>query len=176
MKKYKYIFIDGLLLLVVSTIIVAGLDFLVTSIKKVSEVTNPVAAAIIRGNDKKIIQDLCTSPERLQSVDDQGRTVLIIACYANFKLEQKTVEKDIYISQIIPILLKGGVPINAVDKDNWNALTWAAWSNLPLTAEELIKNGIQVNITDKVGNTPLSIAKQRNNSKIIDLLIAAGAQ
>lgn len=87
----------------------------------------------------------------------------------------------------VATLLNDGFDINYVDDNGWSALHWANFnSQLEVrpfveTIDLLIKNGIDVNKTDKRGRTALLLLIRPGNDQIIPpplaaikLLVAAG--
>lgn len=60
--------------------------------------------------------------------------------------------------------------------DNITALIFAIVNNNTEKAELLIKAGANVNIKDRMGKTALDYAREKNNTKIEQMLIEYGAK
>ena len=76
-------------------------------------------------------------------------------------------------------LINEGVDINERDYNNLTALWYATQQSHYEMAKKLIELGADLKVTDKHGNTPLSIAvywyKNDPDGKLIKLLVDAGA-
>jgi len=78
--------------------------------------------------------------------------------------------------------IEGGKDINALGKEGWTILHWAAYEGDYLTAEELLQKGMKPDIPassayarSETGATPLIVAAQSNQYQVIDVLLRANA-
>jgi hypothetical protein len=83
------------------------------------------------------------------------------------------------ISEFTEFLLKKGADVNIEDGgDGWTPLHWAVFRHHPEMVKLLIENGARVDVVDKRGRTPMSIAKDlggEENEKIKKFLQCFGA-
>lgn len=77
--------------------------------------------------------------------------------------------------EIVNMLLKNGVEINAQNEEGRTALMYAVSEGSKELTEILIKNGANVNLKDINGDTALIIAIGNENEEISELLIKSGA-
>ncbi len=77
---------------------------------------------------------------------------------------------------VLSAMLAKGADINATDKAGWSALHHAVYSRKLPAVELLAAKGANVNIRDKFGDTPLDIAYDAGNTKIGEVLKAAGGK
>ena len=69
------------------------------------------------------------------------------------------------------------IDVNLIDKNTDNALLWAVSKNDFETLEKLLKfPEIELNHKNELGYTALSIAKERNSTEVIKLLVNQGAK
>src|SRR5438445_5195080 len=61
--------------------------------------------------------------------------------------------------------------INTPNQDGDTPLSWACHNNLPTVVEALLKNGANVDVKDKAGETPLSLAIRQEHLEIALKLI-----
>ncbi len=79
--------------------------------------------------------------------------------------------------QNVKILLDHGAKIDPIDKVGDTPLTTCLQGDdRPDIVKVLIEHGADVNHRNKAGQTALSLAKKANSTKIIKLLLAAGAK
>ncbi len=175
MKQYLPIIKDGLILMAFSSVFAVISIYAVNLLKGSGVKTDPIIAAIIQNNIEQMKKDITQTGERVNSVDEQGRTPLMWAAYVNFKSAEEVAKNEEKRLEATLLLLEKGADPNLKDKDGWTALTWAAWSGLPKVSEELINRNTDVNAVDKKGNTALTVAAQRGNGAIVSLLLARSA-
>jgi ankyrin repeat protein len=101
--------------------------------------------------------------EQLNSVSKFGSTLLMEAIAAK--------KDDISIA-----LIKKGVALNAVNKQNETAVSIAATYQNKRIVEELVKAGADVNIQDKFGNNALwaAMASSRKDQELFKYILAHG--
>jgi len=98
--------------------------------------------------------------------DNQGMTPLMaISC----KCVNGTPE-------MIRFLIAHGAKVDARSKDGTSSLLNTVYSNDIHSLQLLIEQGADVNLGNTAGDTPLSVAKQKNDDEAINLLEAAGAK
>jgi uncharacterized protein len=85
--------------------------------------------------------------------------------------------------EITQLLIKRGANINAIAGKGSTALMYAAWGvanhyedDYVHVAKFLLQHGAKVNVQNKMGDSPLSIAKRGNWKKIVMVLKKAGAK
>ena len=61
-------------------------------------------------------------------------------------------------------------------KSGWQYLHTAAYFGLNEVAKTLLTSGVKVNIKNKRGVTPLSIAQQHGNTEFAEMLLKLGAE
>ncbi|MEG0025280.1 MAG: ankyrin repeat domain-containing protein [Akkermansia sp.] len=185
MKSYKPIIIDGIILLVVSTIFVTLVDQAFQFIPGATDENNPIVTAISQasalgeetGKNKSaaVTTLLQKSPELINQKDIHGTTPLMRASFINFYDYNSVISIDEKRHPYVLMLLDKGAQVNDRDEDDWNALCWASWSGMVKITEALVKAGSEINIIDKQGNTPLCIAALRGNPEIVSILLKHGA-
>jgi ankyrin repeat protein len=80
------------------------------------------------------------------------------------------------VAKVRSLLSDGNSP-NQVDEDNQRAgLHEAAMNGNIQIVAILIKAGAQIDIRDKLGNTPLIYASERDHAEVLKLLLDVGAQ
>src|SRR5437879_4821120 len=67
-------------------------------------------------------------------------------------------------------LLKERVDSNATQPDGTTALHWAAYWNDAATVERLLAAGAKAAVTNRYGESPLSIASANGDAHVIELL------
>lgn len=77
--------------------------------------------------------------------------------------------------QAVASLVKEGVDVNARQGDGATALHWAAYWSHEATADVLLHAGAKVDATNDLGATPLFLACTNANGKMVEKLLAAGA-
>lgn len=122
---------------------------------------------VCRGNILTLLES--RSPEILSQVNSQdrfGRTPLIYAARRG----------DFYC---VRALLNAGAIVDTTDINGWSAMFHAAISGSEICGEVmglLLAAGADVNLTERRGHCALHMAAQRNSSKGIRKLLAAGAR
>jgi len=174
--NYRLIFQDGLVLVTVSTLFVVALSSGFKKFKKDVDL-DPIVLAINQ-DSKDSFKEIAakeTGPERMNRKDEFGRTPLMMASYANFHDLKQRAEMDSKRVPWVEMLASSGSDLNAVDKDGWTPLMFAAWSGLNATATKLVELGANLNLADHQGNTALTLAAMRGHSEIVKVLLAKGA-
>ncbi|KAJ3238586.1 hypothetical protein HDU81_007506 [Chytriomyces hyalinus] len=98
--------------------------------------------------------------------DSDSRTFLHILC--DFQATHSKVWEDEYAEEMINILLKEGVDVNAVDSKGRTALIVAAENNHCVLADLLLRvSGININAMDNSGCTALLNAVMKSKSELI---------
>ena len=74
-------------------------------------------------------------------------------------------------TEVTELLLSRGADVNkqSVD-DHSTALHWAAFKNSTDVIEVLLKHGASTNIKDRFGDTPIDLARSKNNEAAVRLL------
>jgi ankyrin repeat protein len=72
--------------------------------------------------------------------------------------------------QVVSFLIKSGADVNTKNKNGWTALMGTANAGSIEGTKILIKAGADINAKDKYGRNPLSLAKEKGNTEIIQLL------
>ena len=163
--NYRLIFQDGLVLVTVSTLFVVALSSGFKKFKKDVDL-DPIVLAINQ-DSKDSFKEIAakeTGPERMNRKDEFGRTPLMMASYANFHDLKQRAEMDSKRVPWVEMLASSGSDLNAVDKDGWTPLMFAAWSGLNATATKLVELGANLNLADHQGH-----------SEIVKVLLAKGA-
>ena len=90
---------------------------------------------------------------------NEGTTPLMIAAGAG--LDEDRVERDDYRKalEIVKILAGSGANVNAVGENGWTALHGAAYCGDDGVIQFLVEHGAKMDVMDKFGQTPLSIAE-----------------
>ena len=90
-------------------------------------------------------------------------TALIVAAgagqYQDLANEQAQEDWEKRHLETIKVLIELGVDVNAVGENGWTALHGAAYMGLDPAIQLLVENGAKMNIIDRFGQTPLSIAQ-----------------
>jgi ankyrin repeat protein len=190
MKKYWPIIKDALILLVVSSVFVKVCDYFFHGLKKTAG-TDPVVTAIIQDNTEGITESFSEKEFQNKNLgaatyenfvkaranvrDDQQRTPLMWAAYANISDTERLAKIDASRAGMVEVLVQKGANINAQDEHGWTPLMWASWSGLTKTAQRLIDLGADVAMPDTRGNTALMMAALRGNASIAESLVTRGA-
>jgi ankyrin repeat protein len=190
MKKYWPIIKDALILLVVSSVFVKVCDYFFRGLKKTAG-TDSVVTAIIQDNSERMTESFSEKEFQNKNLgaatyeefvkaranvrDDQQRTPLMWASYANLSDAERLEKIDDARTAMVELLVQKGANINAQDEHGWTPLLWASWSGLNKTAQRLVELGADVSIADARGNTALMMAAQRGNTAILQSLVSRGA-
>jgi len=92
------------------------------------------------------------------------------------KNDVRKVKAAINSTDVAKVLIDSGAEVNALDKNGWTALMWAAFKSSVETAELLIKNGADVTLQEKLNYTALKFAEGHGCKKMIKLLKEAEKQ
>ena len=153
--------------------------------------------AALSGDLAKVKELLAKDPALLTAGNDLGRTPLHLAAHrGHVKLAAWLIQQGADVNgrdsnyQLAPLhlaawggnletvrlLLKNGADLQVREKDNENALYYAALSNNLQLAKFLVFKGLKIKDAESsAGNTPLSIALQEGNPAIAEYFLAAGA-
>ncbi len=176
MKKYGPIVKDALILVAFSSIFAVVCNYGFKALKGQGVTTDPIVAAIIQNDIEQMKKLIEAESGRVNNPDEQGRTPLMWAAYANFKdtvAVSKNEEKRIEATKL---LVEKNADPNLSDRDGWTALMWAAWSGFPKVAETLIASGADPEKADKRGYTALMLAAMRGNVAVARLLVEKGVR
>lgn len=111
----------------------------------------------------KIISLLIAKGANLESRNDNGNTPLIFAVWKGHE-------------DAIEVLLEGNADVNALGLNNWTALHYATeYHNTPKIISRLIAKGSNLDVTNKTGNTPLSLAAKNGHETAVAVLLQAKA-
>ena len=114
--------------------------------------------------DIEVFRILIDAGADVNAASEPGQTALMMAAQAG---KTENIEE----------LLKHKANINAVDTwDQWTALQWAASGGQLEAVSLLIKNGADIHLKDKNGKTALALAQEKGQTKVVDLLKAAGGE
>ena len=111
--------------------------------------------------DTSIVRLLLEADAEINSMNNFGQTPLIRASRKGHV-------------DIVQLLLSEGADPNLCGDDEWPPLMKAIQYGYIDVARVLLKNGADITYEDSRGNTPLSIAHQKNNKHMIDLLMQTG--
>ena len=75
----------------------------------------------------------------------------------------------------IRTLLQRHADVNAPQVDGMTALHWAAYHDDLETTTALVRAGARVNVTNRYGIAPLTLAILSGNNSLVDVLLNAGA-
>ncbi|MDR1761754.1 MAG: ankyrin repeat domain-containing protein [Bacteroidales bacterium] len=113
----------------------------------------------------KLLLDNGANPNRMNS--EEGFTVLSLSCILNnYDITKLLIEKGAKVD--------GLGYTEGTDYVHYPLLDAVESNNIKLV-QLLIDNNCKIDIQDKQGNTPFSIAKHNNNQQIYDLLLEAEA-
>jgi ankyrin repeat protein len=117
------------------------------------------------------VEDAIRDGADVNAPDGKGITPLMSAAWSN-NLD------------VIPVLIKHGSKMDAADNSGRTALTMPifSWKSTPdindrteKTITTLIEHGIDINMPNEDGATPLMLAAMYSESRIVDILLGAGA-
>lgn len=77
--------------------------------------------------------------------------------------------------EMAKLLLDAGARVNAVDRDGWTLLQWAAEKGEKDLVKLLLEHAANVNVRSKYINTPLHLAAEKGHTEVVKVLIAHGA-
>lgn len=72
-------------------------------------------------------------------------------------------------------LLRQGIDVNAIDKNDWTALHWSAGSGQVDTAQMLFDFGARVQVANKTGASPLHFAATHGHTDTCVLFLEHGS-
>ena len=107
------------------------------------------------------LSELIENGARVDAVDEDGRTALMVAVAKNN-------------ADCVKALLVVGADVNAEDKGGETALMKAALNGNAEIVKVLLEAGADVNAKDKDGFTPLVCAAKKGYTEIVKALVAAG--
>jgi len=177
--------LDGVKKIIQKGVEVNGLD----------EVGNTALCSAAFGGNLEIVRilleskadpNLCSDGERTPPLWSavSGEIAKILIDYgANVNFQDSNGKTDLMITasgwgrlEKFKVLLEAGADTNHVDREGKTALMYACEYKYNLDKVKLlIKFAADINTQDNNRNTALSIAKERKNTKIVNLLIEAGA-
>lgn len=159
---------------------------------KITQATEELTQAALSENDKKKITNIAKSEnkdvdvllreegivkfkESLEFRDNHKATALMMVCYINYTDHSKTLEVGDSKLPFIKKMVENGADINALDKDGWSSLCWAAWSGCATICNYLIDQGANLSILDRQNNSLLMMAAMRGNTEVLEMLLGRGA-
>lgn len=142
------------------------------------------------GNDMTQVRYLLENGARVNTRDNDGKTALMHAASMETDMDARLhAPRGVYVwadcnvrHQIVGTLIANGADVNAKDNDGWTALMYVAdgdykGSNIRLKVTQmLLENGAYVNARNNAGETALSIAINRSDTGIVNLLRSHGAR
>lgn len=122
---------------------------------------------IIKNQLEELIDFLKNENVDLNARNKYGNTALHVACNSIYSIN----------NEIVKLLLKYPLDINAKGLDDYTALLYAIGKRDKNVVKILIDNGADVNIPDKYGKTPLMEATDMfdGDDTIIKLILEKGA-
>jgi uncharacterized protein len=120
--------------------------------------------------------------------DDEETLRVLIQLGANAKLTTSRYDGTALIAAahlghdgVVRQLIAAGAPLDHVNNLHWTAVIEAivlgdGGKRHQATLEALIKAGANLQLTDRQGNTPLALARQRGYAPMVRMLEAAGAK
>jgi ankyrin repeat protein len=130
----------------------------------------PLHQAAMR-NRNDVVEWLCTKGVKVNVVDSDGQTPLIIAISQPGGTEYAKTRS----METIRILLRYGADISYRDKDGRTLLHNAVSRSREDIVDLLLKHGADINAKDKYGYTSLHWAVSSKNKEMVELLVARGA-
>ncbi|HWR06469.1 ankyrin repeat domain-containing protein [Sporomusa sp.] len=77
---------------------------------------------------------------------------------------------------VVRQLADKGADINVRDKDGQTPLMKAVWNSHADVVAALLQKGANITVSDAQGNNIITMAKSRNDRKVLDILVKAGVQ
>lgn len=98
----------------------------------------------------------------------EGKTALMYTCGLGESYGE-------HIIEIINLLLKSGAKVDDQDKQKRSAVFYAVESAWPLSLQAILKAKPKLDLRDKSGHTPLSLATEKGYTALVLNLLEAGA-
>ncbi|OGF64548.1 MAG: hypothetical protein A2Y62_06930 [Candidatus Fischerbacteria bacterium RBG_13_37_8] len=125
----------------------------------------PLLYAAWKRSDE-VLKELIDAGAEVNVKDNRGRTP-VMGAVIDGKLDN------------LQLLIKHGAKVNEVDNDGWTALLIAAKEGMKYNrdkmAEELLKAGADISVSNEKGRTPLIYAAAANSVPMVELFIKAGS-
>jgi len=119
--------------------------------------------ASAKGDTKEVERLLAKEGINVDTIDEHGVTPLLLASRYGHK-------------EIVRKLLEAGADVNTIAAAQMTALTWATVDGHEDVVEILLQQpGIQINVPDMWGKTPLENASSIGNTEIVRMLLEARA-
>ena len=100
--------------------------------------------------------------------NDHATPLMVAAGVGRNGRDDRTKEEEKQSLAAVKLLLDLGVDANAKNDDGYTAAMGAAFTGADETLQVLVEHGAKLNVKDKYGQTPLSIAEGDPNS-LVDL-------
>jgi ankyrin repeat protein len=118
----------------------------------------PLLLAAATG-DVSVIRVLAAAgADPLMATVENTTPLMVAAGMARFK-EDRTNKQNERALEAIKVLVELGADANAVGENGWTALHAAAYAGADETIKFLVEKGAKIDVMDKLGQTPLSIAE-----------------
>jgi ankyrin repeat protein len=130
----------------------------------------PLHQAAMR-NRNDVAEWLCTKGVKVNVVDSDGQTPLIVAISQPGGTEYATTRS----METIRILLRYGADVSYRDKEGRTLFLDAVRRDRKDIVDLLLKHGADINAKDKYGYTSLHWAVSSKNKEMVELLVARGA-
>ncbi len=145
---------------------------------KIKSKNDSLVAAACYGQNKvvkAILEEDTSAINKSKLIDETNHTPL--SCALSNYPEKYTPQRK----EVVKTLVAYGADVNKPDPSGQDPLYFtplrlAVFTNDLETVKLLIDNGADVNAKDNEGNTALKLAQQAGNTKIVELLKAAGAK
>jgi len=128
-------------------------------INNVTTKEKPFLIWAIEQGQTEIFRRLIERGANINTRDNQGRTSLMFAKYA----------------EVVQELVERGIDINTKDYGGWSALMYACYNGYVEVVQELINRGADINARTKKGNTGLIIASQNGHTEVVKEFLERGA-
>ena len=112
--------------------------------------------------DLSLLQTLVQLGADPKVPNSQGTTALMAATGVGVGAPEEAAGTEPEVLEIVPMLLKLGADVNAVDKNNETAMHGAAYRNHPKVVQLLAEQGAKIDVwnrANKTGLTPIVIAE-----------------